>query len=236
VYPFDRAAAALADAGCRIVAPDRTGYGRSTPVSELPTDFHRRAAAETLAVVDALGVARPVLWGHSDGAVIALLAALANGDRVAGVVVEATHLFRRKPRSRPFFDSMADNPRALGGRVTAVLAQDHGDRWPEVIAMNARAWIALADTAPTETADLYDGMLSQIAVPVMVVHGARDQRTEPGEVDALAAMLPSPDVHILPDGEHSPHSETATADRVVAAVREFVARIAGARAVTREPA
>src|SRR5204863_9000496 len=75
VYPFDRQIAALASTH-RIIIPDRSGYGGSSRVPSLATDFHDAAAAETLAVVDALGLGRPALWGHSDGAVIAALIGL----------------------------------------------------------------------------------------------------------------------------------------------------------------
>jgi haloalkane dehalogenase len=70
VYPFDRAIEALRGR-FRILIPDRSGYGRSTPLTKLPADFHRRAAIEMARFLDALKIERAVLWGHSDGAVIA---------------------------------------------------------------------------------------------------------------------------------------------------------------------
>jgi len=48
--------------------------------------------------------------GHSDGAVIALLMALAAPRSLSGLIVEATHVFRNKPASRAFFETMRDNP------------------------------------------------------------------------------------------------------------------------------
>src|SRR3954465_14758236 len=72
VYPFDRQIAALTPE-YRVVIPDRSGSGQSVGIERQETDFHHRAAAETWAVIDALGLERPTLWGHSDGAVIALL-------------------------------------------------------------------------------------------------------------------------------------------------------------------
>src|SRR5262245_26076065 len=74
IYPLDRQIAAL-ESDWRIVIPDRTGYGGSERIDGLEPDFHHRAAGETLAVLDALEINRTVLWGHSDGAVIALMAA-----------------------------------------------------------------------------------------------------------------------------------------------------------------
>src|SRR5580765_241828 len=108
IYPFDRQLQALAP-DHRVVIPDRTGYGGSGKLERQEVDFHHRAAVETLAVIEALGLERPVLWGHSDGAVIALLAGLAAPERLSGLMVEATHVFRSKPASRAFFETMRDN-------------------------------------------------------------------------------------------------------------------------------
>src|SRR5262245_56465729 len=108
IYPFDRQIDAL-KRQYRLVIPDRSGYGRSAPIGELPTDFHRRAMQETRALLDALEIERPVVWGHSDGAIIALLLGLAAPDRVAGAIVEATHFYRYKPASRAFFEEVIAN-------------------------------------------------------------------------------------------------------------------------------
>src|SRR4051812_47511956 len=73
-YPFTAQIAALPDR--RFVIPDRTGYGRSPRVATFPPRFHHAAAIEALAVLDAMGIDRCAIWGHSDGAVIAALIAI----------------------------------------------------------------------------------------------------------------------------------------------------------------
>jgi pimeloyl-ACP methyl ester carboxylesterase len=184
IYPFDRQIAAFAPSR-RIVIPDRSGYGGSGRLITQEIDFHRRAAEETFAVIDALALERPILWGHSDGAVIALLMGLASPERIGGLILEAAHLFRRKPASRAFFELMRDNPDGLGERVTSVLAREHGDGWRHLISTNGAAWLRLAELG----GDLYDGRLPALQVPVLVIHGTRDPRTEPGELDALREAL-----------------------------------------------
>ena len=109
IYPIDRQIAALAGTH-RIVAPDRTGYGRSRRVERQETAFHHRAATETFAVIDALGRERPVVWGHSDGAVIALPMGLSNPDRLGGLNVEAAHLFRTREAGRFVRERALDPP------------------------------------------------------------------------------------------------------------------------------
>jgi pimeloyl-ACP methyl ester carboxylesterase len=221
IYPFDRQIAAMAGTN-RIVIADRTGYGGSRPLDVQHADFHQRAVDETLALMDVLGIDRPWLWGHSDGAVIALWLAIKAPSRVRGVIAEATHFWRRKPASKAFFETMRDAPDDLGERVATVLQREHGDRWRALLALNGRAWLRIADEAPTADADLYDGRLGEVQAPVLLIHGANDPRTEPGELAALASALAAvARVCLLADGGHSPHSERASAAGATAAAVAF---------------
>lgn len=221
IYPFDRQIDALAPTH-RCIAPDRTGYGGSGRLLRQETDFHHRAAAETFAVIEALQLDAPIVWGHSDGAVIALLMGLAQPERIGGIIVEAAHFFRRKPASREFFETMMRNPDGLGERVTGVLAREHGDGWRDLIRTNGDAWLRIATDPSAPTADLYGGRLGELRVPTLVIHGARDPRTEPGELEAMRAAMGPARFEILDEGGHSPHSERATADEVTRLVRDFV--------------
>lgn len=221
VYPIDRQIAALAS-GRRIIIPDRSGYGGSSPVSRLDPDFHQAAADETLAVIDALDLDRPALWGHSDGAVIAALIGLRAPHRVSSLVLEAMHLYPHKPSSRDFFAATARDPDSVGERVAAVLARDHGRDWRRVVARHSEAWLRLDSERPTG-ADFYSGRLHDLRVPAFLVHGAKDPRTEPGELAALSAQLEHADRELLPGAGHSPHSERATADTVAGLAARFLA-------------
>jgi pimeloyl-ACP methyl ester carboxylesterase len=241
IYPFDRQVEALTD-GRRVLIPDRSGYGGSGRVDDLPPDFHRRAAAETRALIEALDLPRPILWGHSDGAIVALLLGLADPAAFAGVIVEATHFFKCKPRSRAFFEAIEGNPASVGARAADAMARDHGDGWRHIVALHSRAWLRLARDAHSPVEDFYGGRLGELKVPVLVVHGVKDPRTEPGELDALRAALSAPaaadrpgghnaDVRrafaIFEDGGHSPHSERTTADAVTDAAVEFLHGVIG---------
>ena len=221
-YTCDRQIDALMPAH-RIVIPDRTGYGRSGRIADFPDDFHARAGVETMSVVDALGLERPVLWGHSDGAIIALQLALACPDRWAGVIAEATHFYRRKPASREFFESVAAEADVIGRRAADALLEEHGEAWRRLIARQAAAWLRIGEQAASDTDDFYGGRLGTLRVPALVVHGAGDPRTEPGELDAFRAALPRATFAILPDGGHGPHSDPDTADEVTAAIQRFLA-------------
>jgi pimeloyl-ACP methyl ester carboxylesterase len=218
-YPFDAQLAALS-ATHRFVIPDRTGYGKSPRITDLPRGFHAAAAIESEAVLDALAIERCAIWGHSDGAVIAAIMALRDPARVTAIVLEALHVDRAKPRSRAFFTQMAEDPDGFGLRVAAKLAADHGeDYWRDVLRAGGRAWLAIAAT-PDD--DLFDHRLPALAVPTLVVHGADDPRTEPGELDRVRREIPHAAIEMIAGGQHSPHSERATAATVTAIATRFL--------------
>ena len=217
-YPFD---AQLAELGgeLRFLIPDRTGYGRSPRLAELPPRFHEAAAIEAEAFLDALGIERCAIWGHSDGAVIAAITALRRPERYRAIILEALHLDREKPRSRAFFTMMAEDPDGFGPRVAERLAADHGeDHWRAVLRAGGRAWLAIA-ASPGE--DFFGGRLGELRVPALVLHGGSDPRTEPGELDRMREV-PAATIHVIPSAGHSPHSQQRAAAEATAAAAAFL--------------
>ena len=214
--------------GVKIIIPDRSGYGRSTKKALFNADFHRLAAAETLLLLEALKIRKCILWGHSDGAVIAawmgLMARESNPGLVLdGMILEALHYYRIKPHSIDFFTSLAENPDSLGERARSVLARDHGEgHWRNAIRADCQAWIEIAQASNPAGPDLYHGRLHEIPVPVAIVHGECDPCTEPGELDQVKRELPSAQVHMIPGAEHSPHSSHNSHEACTRAVRQIV--------------
>ena len=223
--PFNRQLEKLRDES-RVICPDRSGYGGSTRLnSGFSIDFHYRAAAETLGLLDALGIERAFFWGHSDGAVIAAIIGFTVPERVRGLILEAFHYFRMKPGSREFFETLASQPEALGAELCGRFALEFGENnWRELITSHAKVWSDIAFESAEPEDDLYGGRLSQVLAPVLFIHGRLDPRTEPGELDAVTAQLPHAEMRILDAAGHSPHSEAASADLTTRLAREFLFR------------
>lgn len=220
-YPLDAAVAALAGSH-RLIVPDRSGFGRSTPTEALVEGFHQAAADETALFLDALGLERVALWGHSDGAVIAARFAIDHPHRAAAVVLEAGHFTGAKPRSLDFFRAGLE-PDALPEGLKAALAEDHGEeRWRAVVRAGAAAWLAIVARGLAGQDDLYGGRLSALRAPVLLLHGAEDPRTEPGELERARAALPQAELALLPGVGHAPHCSRRGADAAVAAVAAFL--------------
>ena len=210
----------------RTISPDRSGYGRSTHlVGDLPTDFHHRAASETLTFMDSLEIERAFLWGHSDGAVIAAIIGFTAPERVRGLILEAFHYYRMKPGSRELFETLAYQPEGLGAELCGRFALEFGrEDWRKLIPSHAKVWLELATESSNPHEDLYRGRLHEISAPILFIHGRIDPRTEPGELDAVSQQLPQAEMQILDAAAHSPHSESASADLVTQIAREFLTR------------
>ncbi len=206
-YPFDPLP------GFRYLIPDRTGYGQSPPLAEFPRPFHALAAREHTAMLDALGIARCAVWGHSDGAVIAAHMAIAEPERFTHVILEALHVDREKPHSRAFFTMMAEAPDDFGPRVTAKLAAEHGETWRTPIRADGRVWLDLARTPGT----LFD--VQALRPPALVITGSDDPRREPGELAAFGDRVVE-----IARGGHAPHSERVVAARTAEVAAQFLAR------------
>ena len=210
----------------RVICPDRSGYGGSTRLNNgFSTDFHYRAAAETLSFLDALGIERAFFWGHSDGAVIAAIIGFTEPARVRGLILEAFHYYRMKPSSREFFEALANQPEVLGAELCGRFVLEFGEKnWRELITNHAKVWseIALKSAGPED--DLYGGRLSEVPAPALFIHGRLDPRTEPGELDAVTGQLPHAEMQLLNTAGHSPHSEAASADLATRLARDFLLR------------
>jgi len=221
VYPLDAAIPLLSD-DHRLLIPDRSGYGLSSRGDGFAPGFHRRAALETLAFLDALNLQSVALWGHSDGAVVAGNVAIQAPGRCSALVLESIHYDRRKPGSREFFERVARAPETIGARAKELMLADHGERWREVLTQGGRAWLDILETSDDPSRDLFGGRLSELRVPTLLLHGDRDPRTEPGELEAVVQLLPHATLERIAGAGHSPHSAPDHAREASAAVARFL--------------
>ncbi len=75
--------------GFRVIAPDRPGQGLSAPINLTRDQFREHAAEWVGRLLDALGLDRVALAGHSMGGLWALWYALARPERVTSLVLLA---------------------------------------------------------------------------------------------------------------------------------------------------
>ena len=210
-----RVPATLHDAtGRRTVTYSRAGYGRSGPVA-LPrplTYMHHEADVVLPALLAALGIERPVLVGHSDGASIALLAA-GDGLLVSALVVLAPHVVVEDV-----------SVTAIAAARTAYADTDlrerlarHHDHVDVAFCGWNDAWL----DPRFRDWDITD-RLPGITAPVLAIQGADDPYGTTRQLDLIAAGVRGPfERLVLPGVGHAPHLEAGAA--VLAAIAAVIA-------------
>jgi pimeloyl-ACP methyl ester carboxylesterase len=193
----------LAEAtGLEVLAYDRRGHGASDPFGPLArtqTYLHEQAAV-TDRVLAAVGVERAVLFGHSDGASIALLAAALHPERVCAVVAEAAHVFVEERT----LAGVREAQRAVEeGDLLARIRRHHGDKAGPLTAAWIGTWLS-----PAFRDWNVEPELRRIRCPVLVFQGAEDEYGTDAQVHAIARGVAGPSrAVILPGLRHTPHRE-----------------------------
>jgi pimeloyl-ACP methyl ester carboxylesterase len=202
-------------AGLRGLVYSRPGYGKSTPRpanEPWQPDFMHRQAREVLpALLEALGVQRPFLFGHSDGGSIALLYAASLPDALRGAIVMAPHILVEEVS----VTSIAQAREAY--RTTDLrsrLARYHDDvdsafgGWNDIWLSPAfRDW-SIEDELPS------------IRCPLLAIQGVDDEYGTLEQVRGIARRVPQAQLLELPGCGHSPHKDQP--DAVIAAATAFL--------------
>ena len=208
----DRLCAALGRCG---FAFDRIGYGRSDPRPAPPgLKFLQVEATERLPeVLRQAGIARPVLFGHSDGGSIALLFAAAFPGIPAAVVSIAAHVFIEDV-------TVAGIERTVEAWGTtdlpARLARHHGSKAEDVFRGWSETWRnpAFRGFSALEA-------IGPIRCPLLVLQGERDEYGTIAQVEAIASAVSGPvRTLVLPGLGHFPHREDP--GRILAETERFL--------------
>jgi pimeloyl-ACP methyl ester carboxylesterase len=207
----------LADAtGCRVIVYSRRGYGASSSLGEerTPNYMHEEARYWLPLVLDRLDVRRPVLFGHSDGASIALIHAAEPAARVAGVVGLAPHV-KVEPLTIASIAQakIAYETTNLRGR----LASYHSDVDSVFWSWN-RIWLS-----PAFRRWNIEALLPAIRAPVLAIQGRDDEYGTLEQIESIRRALPETELLVLNQCRHSPHRDQPSA--VLQATRHFIDRI-----------
>jgi len=197
---------------------NRQGYGGSNPLrSPLLPDFMHRQALDVLPrLLQTFDIRRPVLFGHSDGASIALIYAGSGLSSAAALIVEAPHVFVEEKTVASIAD-LRESYRASDLRQR--LERHHGGNAHTLFESWTQVW--LSDEFRAWNIEDY---LPSIASPTLIIQGRDDEYGTPRQVDAVAAAVAGPtDTLLLEECGHSPHLDQRGAVETAAA--EFLQRL-----------
>jgi pimeloyl-ACP methyl ester carboxylesterase len=209
--------------GLRWVAYDRPGYGGSTP---RPDRSIGSAADDVRAVVDQLGIEHFAVMGHSGGGPHAL----ASGARLSERVTAAVTLASLAPYGADGLDyfagmcasgvaslTAAAKGRAEKERQNAAEGDDYDPEFTENdVAMFPGPWgwfgsvvgpAVEAGPAPLIDDDLaytapWGFDVSEVTVPVLLLHGTADRIVPSGHGEWLAGHLPGAELRLMPGEGH----------------------------------
>ncbi len=229
--------------GCPALIYSRRGSGASEPLAppyRQPRDYLHIEALEVLPrVLDHFGLHRPILFGHSDGATIALIHAGGAGTlspiggagalgptgkagrEVAAVIIEAPHV--------------TVEPKALTA-ISAALEAWHTTDLPHKLARHHhhpegafRGWADAWLHPDFHDLDIQP-LLSDISCPLLVIQGEDDEYGTLAQVEAVARQVSGPtETLILPHCRHSPHRDrpTVVLDAILTFLDRHLASAAG---------
>jgi benzoate-CoA ligase len=205
-----RLAAACA---CNALVYSRYGNGFSDTLAEprRPDYMHREALEALPELLAHLSIRRPVLFGHSDGASIAIIHEGLGPRTAAGMILCAPHLFveditvRNIEAARIAYESTD---------LRARLARHHAD-----VDRTFRGWndIWLNDDFRSWN---IENCLPQLRCPVLAIQGVDDEYGTFEQIDRIATLARNVQLCKLRDCRHSPHRDQPEA--VVAATVAFL--------------
>lgn len=201
--------------GRAVFAYGRRGHGRSDARgAPLTVRFMHDEAAVLPRVLDAAGIARAVLFGHSDGGSIALLAAAQEPARVQALVLEAPHVFVEGV-SVASITRIREQYSTTNLRARLARHHVHVDEaffgWSDV-------WLS-----PAFREWNIEAQLASVVCPTLVLQGTGDEYGTLAQVTALHQRLGGPvTICMIQNCGHSPHR-----DQVSAVLEHTVGLLAG---------
>ncbi|MBZ5609895.1 MAG: alpha/beta hydrolase [Acidobacteriia bacterium] len=195
--------------GCGVLVYSRYGYGNSDRLAEKrPVDYmHREGQVVLPALLEQMGIARPVVLGHSDGASIALIFAGKFPGAVSALILEAPHVFVEDV-------SIESIARARTTYQTTDLARKLG-RYHAHVDETFWGWndIWLDPRFRTWNIEEY---LPAIRGPVLLIQGEDDEYGTTRQLEAIQARIPQAETLLLAHCGHAPHRDQpeATLERM----------------------
>ena len=209
--------------GRRVISVDLPGHGASPPPGERAVPAYARRLVDLL---DALGITRAVVGGHSMGGAIALTLALEAPERIAGLLLVGTGA---RLRVTPAVVLASADPARSREVANAVAGFSFGaGASPELLRAHADGVAAVAPGilhGDFTACDAFDVMerLGAVRARARIVVGAEDRLTPPKYAAFLRANLPGDGLLVVPGAGHmvtweSPDAVTGEAAFLLAGI------------------
>jgi pimeloyl-ACP methyl ester carboxylesterase len=200
--------------GGRTLVYSRHGYGRSSSLAEpRRVDYmHEEANIWLPVLLERLDIHRPVLFGHSDGASIALIHAARPENDIGAVVALAPHVKVEDITVRNIAEAKAAY---AATDLRERLVRYHADVDSAFWGWN-RIWLD-----PEFRGWNIEGLLPSIRCPVLAIQGEDDEYGTMEQIESIGRAVSKATLLALAACRHSPHRDQPAA--VLEASRQFIA-------------
>jgi pimeloyl-ACP methyl ester carboxylesterase len=185
----------LVEAGYRVIAYDRWGYGQSEARPALNAPGFEDDLADLHRLLDVFDLPTITLIGHSDGGTIALYYAMQAPEKVAALVTVAAHIYL-EPKMEPGIQGIRQAFDA-DSRFRDGMRYAHGDKFESVFTNWFDGW-----HTPKALAWDLRPQLPKIACPALVVQGEDDEHATPQHARDIAAGIKDAELWLVPGARH----------------------------------
>jgi pimeloyl-ACP methyl ester carboxylesterase len=183
-----------------VAALDLPGHGQSDGPGEQDVSAY---VAWVKKLLEGLGIAKPVLIGHSLGAAICLSFAICHGDEAAAVVPVGGGV--RMPVNPAILEGLKQDPAAIIGLAAKFsVAKGNRERLSGLITENlsrVNPEIIYGDFTACDKLDITESVAG-IVIPALVVCGAEDKMTPPALSEYLWKHIPGAGLALIAGAGH----------------------------------
>jgi pimeloyl-ACP methyl ester carboxylesterase len=187
-----------------VLVYDRQGHGKSSSFMTLErdNDYLESEADILLEVLNAYGIDDTILFGHSDGGSIALIAAAKHPSKIIGIISEAAHIFVEEITLEGIRGAVKAYPTTS---LKQKLQKYHGEKTDELFWSWAKTWLSEEFRSWN-----IESFLPHIKCPVLVIQGERDEYGSEEQVNGIINQVSGEAQKIIiPIVGHTPHREAA---------------------------
>lgn len=167
---------------CNFMVYDRLGYGQSDPMDgpQRDPDYLHQEAQLLDGLLEELQISNAILFGHSDGGSIALIAAALYPKRIKAIICEAAHIFVEDITLQGIGE--AQNA-YRNSNLPERLHKYHGNKTDTVF----KAWTQIWTSAAFRDWNL-EPLLPQISCPLLFVQGENDEFGTAAQMERCVAQ------------------------------------------------
>ena len=186
---------------CNYVIYDRFGYGKSDPfLTEKRENEYMELEADFLnQFIEKLNLENCILFGHSDGGSVALIAASKYPEKISAVFTEGAHIFveeitlEGKKQAKETY-RISD--------LKQKLEKYHGDKTQALFDAWTETWLR-----PDFRDWNIEHFLPAIKCPTFVFQGVDDEFGSIDQVEGIEKGCGDAKFFIIPNAKHTPHKE-----------------------------